>query len=207
MPKKPSIDIEVEGLTKRYRHQRGVEGLNVKFTSEKLNLVVGENGSGKSTLFKCIMGLVRYEGLIKRPITSHIGYAPEEYVMPDYMSVYEFLYNLGKIRRIESKSCQKEIDSFLCLFGIESQKHRSIGSLSNGMKQKVNLIQAFLNKPAVILLDEPLRALDQESQKILHELIESRRTETLMIITTHELDRFKSKNKQVFVIREGKIDD
>jgi len=206
MPKKPSIGIEIERLTKRYRHHRGIDDVSVTFTSDKVHFVVGENGSGKSTLFKCIMGLVRYEGIIRKPLTSHIGYAPEEYVMPDYMSIVEFLDNLGKIRRVETKTSRCEIDSLLHLFGMEALKHRAIGTLSNGMKQKVNLIQAFLNKPAIILLDEPLRALDLESQTILHELIDSRRQDTLLIVSTHELDRFRNRNRQITVLRDGKID-
>jgi len=94
---KPSIAIEVIGVTKHYGGKVGISAIDADFHNDGLHLLVGANGSGKSTLIKCIMGLVRFEGEIKKKHFK-IGYAPEDYVMPYYMTVRDFLYSIGKLR-------------------------------------------------------------------------------------------------------------
>ncbi len=198
------IAIDVFDVSKQYRGKVGIKAVTTTFESGYLNLLIGQNGSGKSTLIKCIIGVVRYEGEIKRPKSS-IGYAPEEYVMPYYMSVREFLSGIGKIRDIERGTLQGEIDEQLEYFGLREHEHRHFGSLSNGMRQKVNLIQAFLNHPKTILLDEPLHALDEDAQEKTLKLITSRMKESLIIISTHYPESFKTRKKRLYRMKEGSL--
>lgn len=202
MPISTATNIDIVNVSKHYLGKYGVKNVTLTFQIGKLNLLVGKNGSGKSTLIKCIMGVVRYEGTIIRQKTS-IGYAPEEYVMPYFMTVRRFLESIGAIRDIESKRLISEIDEQLTYFDLKEHEHRRFGTLSNGMRQKVNLIQAFLNHPKTILLDEPLHGLDEDSQKKTLALIRNRIKESLVIVSTHYPESFKSRNRILYRMVEG----
>ncbi|PKL01449.1 MAG: hypothetical protein CVV56_00250 [Tenericutes bacterium HGW-Tenericutes-1] len=196
--------IEIKNVTKKYHNQAGIHLVNVKFESGKLNLLVGKNGSGKTTLIKCIMGVVRYEGVINKQ-RSTIGYAPEDYVMPYFMSVWDFLNSIGKIKDSPSATLHSEIDEHLTYFEMQNHAHQSFGTLSNGMRQKVNLIQAFLNHPKTIILDEPLHGLDDISKVKILKLISQRMKESLIIVSTHYPELYKTRKKTLYVMEDGML--
>lgn len=196
------LNITIENVSKKYWNKFGIENVNTRFDSGYINLVVGPNGSGKSTLLKCIMGLVKYEGIITKK-QFKIGYAPEQYVMPPFMSVLDFLVSIGRVKSIESESVSRFIQDYLVLFELEEHKFRLIGKLSNGMKQKVNLLQAMMHQPKIILLDEPLSALDLKSQQRIISLIKETSKKTLVIISTHQPEKFKTKRKRIYHFENG----
>ncbi len=199
-----NITISIDNLTKRYFKKYGVEKVTTTFQQGNLNLLVGENGSGKSTLLKCIMGLVNYEGkVIKRKF--RIGYAPEEYLMPEFMSVMEFLKNIGRIKGINGLMIDLFFESYLKLFNLYQHRNKPIRSLSNGMKQKVNLLQAFIHEPKILILDEPLASLDENTQKKLIEIINDWTRDRLVIISTHRPDKFRSRNKKLYLMENGRL--
>lgn len=201
-----TIVIEIKEVSKKYHNKSGIQNINAKFTSGQLNLLVGKNGSGKTTLLKCIMGVVRYQGkIIKNRFV--IGYAPEDYVMPYFMSVNDFLRSIGKIKDCKISSLENEISELLDYFGLTEYANRHFGALSNGMRQKVNLIQAFLNRPKTIILDEPLHGLDQESQRKIMKLIKERVKESLVLISTHYPELYKTRKKSLYMMEEGVLYD
>jgi ABC-2 type transport system ATP-binding protein len=151
------------------------------------------------------MGLVHYEGKISKK-KFRIGYAPEEYVMPYFMSIREFLKTIGKIRCADPETLEMEIQKNLLYFDLVPHGDKAIGKLSNGMRQKVNLVQAFLHHPKILLLDEPLHALDAESQEKAIDLIKERMSESLIIVSTHNPEKFKIRNRRIWNIKGGKMD-
>ncbi|HAQ55872.1 MAG TPA: hypothetical protein DCR44_00450 [Acholeplasmatales bacterium] len=201
-----NISVKVDGVTKKYRSQGGIENLSVSFDAARLNLLVGPNGSGKSTLLKCIVGVVRYDGVIVATPRS-IGYAPEEYVLPQFMSVRDFLQAVGRVRDVERAILTERIEELLGYFGMSDHAHKPFLGLSNGMKQKVNLIQAVMNRPKILLFDEPLRALDEESRDRATALIRERSKESLVIVSTHYPERFRIRNRRIVRLEAGRIVD
>lgn len=198
------ISINISNLTKRYQKKYGIKDVSTSFEQGHLNILVGENGSGKSTLLKCIMGLVNYEGnIIKKKY--RIGYAPEDYVMPEFMTVIEFLRNIGRIKGINNFMFDILFENYLKLFDLYDQRNKPIKTLSNGMKQKVNLLQAIIHEPKILILDEPLVSLDEYSQKHLVRLINERYKTTLIIISTHRPEKFKNRKKKLFKMIHGKL--
>ena len=198
------ISINIKNLTKAYGKDKGIFDLSVELNSGDINLIVGKNGSGKSTLLKCIMKLVRYHGDIERR-KFRIGYAPENYIMPDFMTVEEFLYNIGRIKGVSSFEIRESTIDFYRFFNLEKYRHRLIKTLSNGMKQKVNLIQALINEPKIVLLDEPLTALDFESEKKLISYLNKLAKTHLVIISTHNPNKFKTRAKRIIELENGMI--
>jgi ABC-2 type transport system ATP-binding protein len=194
--------IRVEDIRKSYRMHLALDGVSAEFHLGKIHLLIGPNGSGKSTFLRCVMGLTRYEGIVHYDKRLKLGYAPEEYIMPDSMTIRDFLTCLGRIRR---SMPQKALDDYLVYFDLADRKHRLISSLSNGMKQKLNLIQAFLDEPNIILLDEPLRALDADSAFKCIELIRQKQRDVLFIISTHDPEKFRSRGVVLHRLDAGKF--
>lgn len=199
---KPTITIEMKNVSKKYKGKWGIKGINASFENDCLHLLVGTNGSGKSTVLKCIMGLLSYEGEITKR-HFRIGYAPEDYVMPYYMTVRDFLFSIGRIRKPDNETIASEIEEQMDLFDLGIHAKKPIGKLSNGMRQKVNLIQAFLNHPKILLLDEPLHALDAVSQEKTIELIRERMKDSLVIISTHNPEKYRVRKKRIWKMSSG----
>jgi len=196
------ISIEIRNLTKCYRKKLAIDSVNLRLESGKLHVFVGKNGSGKSTLMKCVMKHVHYKGeIIKK--RYRIGYAPEKYIMPEYMTVYEFLRSIGRIKDLYEPYLHLELMEYLKILHIEDRLHHRLKQLSNGMKQKVNLIQALLNNPKIILLDEPLVGLDEESQKKFVQHVISLSKQRLVIVSTHHPHKFNTKNKVIHFFQNG----
>ncbi|MCK4551899.1 MAG: ABC transporter ATP-binding protein [Tenericutes bacterium] len=199
-----NISITINEVTKEYNKGKGIKAVSTLFESGILNLVVGENGSGKSTLFKCIMGLVSYSGSInKRKIK--MGYAPEEYVMPLRMSVVDFLYSIGRIKGLDRDLINNNLETYLRYFDLYPYKNKLIGSLSNGMRQKLNLMQAFVHEPKIIILDEPLAALDEDTIHKVIKIIKEKAKTKLVVVSTHQPNKFKCRNKRIYRFEKGNL--
>ncbi|MGE4379104.1 MAG: ATP-binding cassette domain-containing protein [Candidatus Izemoplasmatales bacterium] len=201
-----NISITTKNLTKAYTKEKGVFDINLTLNSGVLNLLIGKNGSGKSTLLKCIMKHVKYKGKVEKK-RLRIGYAPEVFLMPEYQTVDEFLINIGRIKGMGKVMYQERSVDFFKMFNLEQVRNKVIKSLSNGMRQKINLLQALIPEPKIIILDEPLVSLDKNSQKALLEYLTLISKTRLVIISTHNPDKFRSKLKQIYKIEDGKIND
>ncbi len=206
MDKSKNISISIHEVTKQYNKHIGIQSITTSFESGKLNIVIGENGSGKSTLFKCIMGLVQYKGVIDKQ-KYRIGYAPEEYVMPLSLNVMEFLHSIGRIKGVYKEELDLRTNEYLSYFDLMEYKFKKIGSLSNGMRQKINLLQAFIHDPKILILDEPLAALDKESIPKVVSLIKEKSKTSLVVVSTHQPQMFRSKQRKLYQFYEGKLVD
>ena len=199
-----NINIFINQVSKTYPHRRGIFNVSLQLEAGKLYLLVGENGSGKTTLLRCIMGLVKYQGTITRA-SKRIGYAPEDYYMPSFMKVIDFLESIGRIKNPMFQTNHEKLDFFLSFFDIMKYKYSTIASLSNGTRQKINLIQALIHDPEIILLDEPLTFLDEEAQAKVLQLIKEIYKDKLIIISTHQVPKFQIRQKQIITFVKGSL--
>lgn len=198
------IAITINNVSKAYKNHLAIQHIDKTLVSGHLHLFVGKNGSGKSTLIKCIMRLVNYQGQIKKK-RFRIGYAPEKYIMPEFMTVYEFLKSIGRVKDLYEPYLDLELNEYMSIFSIEDRLNDKIKHLSNGMKQKVNLVQALLNHPKIIIFDEPLVGLDERSQKAFIKKIIDLSKEKLIIISTHHPHKFKTSKKCIHEFIQGQI--
>ena len=192
------LEVTINNLTKHYGKNEVLNNVNMTFDSNSYNFLVGENGSGKSTLIKCILDEINYQGEIDKK-GYKIAYAPEKIVLPDYVTLHNFLVLLGlnKIKKI--KEVNELIDYYLQIFNIEKYKNKLICELSKGTRQKIILIQTLMDSSDVYIFDEPLSGLDIESRKnFMEELKKLKRKSKIIIISTHYLNQYKFKYKKVF---------
>lgn len=204
--------LSVTNLTKKFGNFIALDKIQVDFKAGDCIALLGPNGSGKTTLIKAILGLVvpthgeiRLNG--KSVSHNHLkemtGYMPQIGRYPEQMTIDRLIRMMLSIRDKKLSECDTELYE---RYEIDKIKHKRLGALSGGTKQKVGAVLAFLFKPEILILDEPTAGLDPYSSAILKDKINHfRHSDKLVIITSHiisELDELVSK---VLYLIDGKL--
>ncbi len=179
--------------------------------------LLGPNGAGKSTLLKIVVGLLKPTSGIVR-LGEHdiaqspeaakqiVGYLPENPSLYTGLTVQEFLQFVGKIRGVDDSSLANKVDESLRTFSLVEKTDSLIGSLSKGMKQKVALIASTIHDPSVLVLDEPLTALDPRTQRLVKDWIGSQAGKGVTILlSTHLMEIAQSYCTRLAIIDKGRI--
>ncbi len=204
--------IETENLTKYYGKHRGVVSLFLQVKEGQIFGYLGPNGAGKTTTIRLLMNLIgptdgnakvlgldlNKSGLEAR---RHIGYLPGELSLYEDLTGKELLNYLGNLGR----SVDWALVAYLSeLF--ECDLTRPIRELSRGNKQKIGLIQAFMHKPDLLILDEPTIGLDPLMQHAFLELLERVKKEgRTVFLSSHNLGEVEKSCDEIGIIREGKL--
>ena len=210
------LTIEVEHLVKTYG---GVAAVNdVSFTVYRGEIVglLGPNGAGKSTTMRILTGFLPATSGVVRvcgiPVASrtdeakrHIGYMPENNPLPEDMRVNEYLYYRGRLKEISRERLRSRLDEVFELCDLKRIRHRIIGKLSKGMRQRVGIAEAILGEPDVIIMDEPTIGLDPHQILIVRDLIASLRGRMSVIISSHILPEIEMTCDRVLIINGGRI--
>jgi ABC-2 type transport system ATP-binding protein len=209
--------LEARNLSKFYTSIPALE--DVSFTAEPGHVLgyLGHNGSGKSTTVNILTGLlepsrgsVLFEG---RPIQDQLidykrrlGYVPEEpYVYP-YLSGYEYLELVGRLRQVPEPLLKDKIEGLLKLFSLHLHRHSPIASYSKGMKQKVLISAALLHNPDLLIFDEPLSGLDVTSALTFRHLLTALAREGKTILySSHVLETVEKVCSRVIILYRGKM--
>lgn len=173
-----SCSIEVKGFKKRYR--KTVVEIDDLRMEGRLSLLLGENGSGKTTLLKAMAGLLRHEGRITN--TEGAVYVGSDPAFPSAFTVAEYFRFLSSL---SGNVSEERIQGYLETFSLADETHKSMAELSKGNRQKVNLVQGFLEEKNLHLLDEPLSGLDKKARRALADHLSAR--EGRIVVATHEL--------------------
>ena len=201
--------IELNRLTKRYGDVVGIDGLTFSINEGEIFGLLGPNGAGKTTTVRLLLDFIRPSsgyatvfGMHPRrdglKIRSRVGYLPGDFVTYNYMTadgVAEYFANLrGSPRGRFGEICER--------FGLDPT--RRIRELSKGNRQKVGLVQAFMNDPDLLILDEPTSGLDPFLQKEFQELIlEERDAGKTVLLSSHVLSEVEATADRVCIIRDG----
>lgn len=171
--------LEVTGLTKLYRNNRGVRDISFHINRGDIYGLLGPNGAGKTTLMKTIAGLCRAQaGEIKifgfniknefEQALGRVGCIIETAAAYDYMSAYK---NLEIASRFYDGIGIERIDEVLDVVGLASYKQEKVGAFSLGMKQRLGIAAAILSRPEFVILDEPTNGLDIEGMADVRKMI------------------------------------
>jgi ABC-2 type transport system ATP-binding protein len=189
--------LQFENVYKTYDQQPVLEISNLKM-ERSIYWLQGINGSGKTTFLSLLAGLIPFKGdiqldginLRKNPLSYRrlVNFAEAEPLYPDFVTGIELLRFYKNVR----KAASIQTDHLVNLFKMHRFLSRPIGTYSSGMIKKLSLLLAFIGKPSLILLDEPLATLDESSILILPELINAYHKEfkTCFIFSSHQV--FKS---------------
>lgn len=210
------MDIQIKKLTKTYGPQIAVNDISFEVKTGEVLGFLGPNGAGKSTTMKMITG---YIGLEKgdihiggKPITDstndlkkHIGYLPENNPLYLDMPVIDYLEFCASLQGVDKPNIDKRVRKMVGVCGLNREKHKKIGELSKGYRQRVGLAQAMIHDPEILVLDEPTTGLDPNQIIEIRKLIRDLGKEKTVILSTHILPEVEATCDRILIINRGKI--
>ena len=210
------MDILVENITKSYGTQKALNDLSFKVKTGEILGFLGPNGAGKTTTMKAItcyltpeQGDIKVGGrsVLQNPndVKRDIGYLPENNPLYLDMPVIDYLAFVGELQGVPKEKLTERIKLMVRICGLTKEKHKKIGELSKGYRQRVGLAQALIHDPAVLLLDEPTTGLDPNQIIEIRELIKEIGKEKTVILSSHILAEVEATCDRVVIINEGKI--
>ncbi len=209
------FDVKVKDAVKSFGNLKAVNKLSFD-SVPGVNIILGPNGAGKSTLLRCIDGLYRLDnGSLKvmgvdpytdNGIRTRMSYLSDNYALYDYLDVKSNLKFFGRLYKMNDRNTIERSREILKKLNALEYFDKKVYELSRGTKQKIALCRALLNKPDILLLDEPTAFLDANSsesiRKLLQEFSEEKKT---IIWVTQKLDEVTRFNCRVAVINKGNI--
>ena len=216
MPDSLPPAIEVSHLVKTYAGVTAVSDISFSVARGEIIGFLGPNGAGKSTTMRILTGyLPATSGDVKicglsvahepDEIKRRIGYMPENNPLPEDMRVSEYLYFRGRLKEVSRRTLGPRIDEVLELCDLKRVRHKIIGQLSKGYRQRVGIAEAVLAEPPVIIMDEPTIGLDPHQILIVRDLIASLRGRMTVIISSHILPEIEVTCDRVLIINQGRV--
>jgi ABC-2 type transport system ATP-binding protein len=209
--------LEVRQLTKLYNSLPAVQNVSFAITKGQILGCLGPNGAGKSTTVKMLIGLLQPStgqvlfdgGDIHANLAAYrkqLGYVPEEPNLYPFLSGREYLEMVGTLRGIARKQRDRKIADLLQLFSLHSHRDASIGSYSKGMRQRILLIAALMDNPALLIFDEPLSGLDVVSALIFKNLIRRLgECGKAIFYCSHVLEVVEKVCSHLLILRSGQV--
>lgn len=186
--------IEIINMSKKYKELELFDNVNLSFFEGKKILIKGLNGSGKSVLLKMLVGYAKpNKGYIKvdeKIIGKDIDFLPNSGVSinaPEFLNNLSGLDNLLTLASIRGIATKESITNFAKTLGLDTSLNKKYSTYSLGMKQKMRLIQALMDNPEYLILDEPFDALDEKSKKVVVKLLSDyTENDKTLIFTSHD---------------------
>jgi ABC-2 type transport system ATP-binding protein len=207
--------IEVDGLTKHYSNNRGIQDISFKVDQGDIYGFFGPNGSGKTTLMKILTGLMRADRgkvtLFGYDVNTHyeqaiakVGSLIETADAYEYMSGYK---NLAQVARFYPDLPKNRIEEVLDLVGLLSYRNEKVRQYSLGMKQRLGMASAILSNPKLVILDEPTNGLDIEGMVDVRETILklSREQGITFFISSHLIREMELMCNRLGILYHGKL--
>lgn len=205
--------LEINQLSKTIRKNEILKQITVSMDRGKIYGLWGKNGSGKTMLMRCICGLVfPTSGEIKingKVLGQEISFPESVGVLienPGFIEHYSALDNLKAIASIEGNVEENEMLRLMEMLELDGTSKKKIKKYSLGMRQKVGIIAAVMGAPEMIILDEPINALDEDSVKKVKKLMEElKKKGSLIIISCHDRYEMEELADEIFYMENGKI--
>jgi ABC-2 type transport system ATP-binding protein len=210
------MSIAVRNLTKRYGGQKAVDDISFDVKTGEVLGFLGPNGAGKTTTMKivtCYMppnaGTVEVDGLdtAREPfeVRRRIGYLPEHNPLYMDMNVLDYLEYSAQLHGLDPGRINARLKEMVDVCGIGEVRHKDIGELSKGYRQRVGLAQAMIHDPEVLILDEPTSGLDPNQIVEIRHLIKQLGRAKTVVLSTHILSEVQATCDRVLIIHEGRI--
>jgi ABC-2 type transport system ATP-binding protein len=208
--------IEARGLTRRYGSVLALDALDLSVPAGSVFGFLGPNGAGKSTTLRILTSLTHASAgaasILGVPVgggdpnrRGMIGYLDQDPRFHGWMRGRELLALVGRLYGLRGAELERRIDETLSIVGLEEAGRRAIGGYSGGMRQRLGLAQAILNRPPVLLLDEPVSALDPEGRRDVLEVIRSLGGSSTVLFSTHILNDVERICDRVAILDRGRL--
>ena len=204
------MQIKMNNVCKKVKGADLLSDISLTMESGNIYGFVGDNGAGKTVLFKILLGLMKktsgsitINGAELNDLLQDVGFVIER---PEYIPYYSAFKNLTVIAAYHKKADHARIREVLTMFGLDPEDKKTVGKYSLGMKQKLALAMAFLEDPAILILDEPLSALDESSVSHAREkILEAKAQGKLIVVASHYKEDIQSLCDVVYKMKAGRI--
>jgi ABC-2 type transport system ATP-binding protein len=208
--------ISVENLVKKYDGYTALDGVNFTVEDGDIFGFLGPNGAGKTTTIRILTAIMRADSgnvlidghnIFAEPLAVKkiINALPESNGYYEWMTAWEYLKLFSNLyEEVESK---QEINKLLEDVGLNGKENHLIRSYSRGMKQRLGIARALINRPKLLFLDEPTNGLDPKGRRDIHDLLIdlNRKNGTTIFLSTHLLDDVERLCNRIAIINYGKI--
>jgi ABC-2 type transport system ATP-binding protein len=210
------MSVRIENLSKNYGETPAVKNISFEINTGEIVGFLGPNGAGKSTTMKMITtyltptaGKIYVDGLDtdenSLEVRKKIGYLPEQNPLYLDMNVLDYLEFTAELEAVPKNILNKSIKRMVDVCGLGEVKHKDIGELSKGYRQRVGLAQAMIHDPEILILDEPTSGLDPNQIIEIRKLIKTIGKEKTLILSTHILQEVQATCNRVLIINKGEI--
>ncbi|TFE01421.1 ABC transporter ATP-binding protein [Jeotgalibacillus salarius] len=202
--------ITVNELTKTYGSVTAVDQLSFSLKPGRTTALVGPNGAGKTTALHMISGLssptkgsIQFDHQPADP-REYIGFLPQYPSFYSWMTAKEYLVLAGRLGKKSKQETVIKADELLERVGLSAHAGKKIGGFSGGMKQRLGIAQALIHSPKILLLDEPVSALDPAGRKEVMTLLKELKKEMTILYSTHVLHDAQVLCDDVLMMNQGK---
>lgn len=210
------MSIRLENVTRLYGNKPAVDGISFEVKTGEIVGFLGPNGAGKTTTMKMITGyLAPNSGSVSingiqvwddpQKVKLITGYLPENNPLYLDMFVTDYLEYVAALQQVPKDKTGARVREMVAVCGIDREKHKKIGELSKGYRQRVGLAQALIHDPGILVLDEPTTGLDPNQIIEIRNLIKEAGLEKTVILSTHILSEVEALSDRILIIHEGKI--
>jgi ABC-2 type transport system ATP-binding protein/nitrous oxidase accessory protein len=203
--------LTVRSLSKRFGDRLVLKGIDLAVGPGQVVAVLGPNGAGKTTIFRCVLGLVHFQGQVLvggldvrrhgREVRRLIGYVPQSPAFHPHMTVEETVRYYARLRGLDGNT-----QGLIATMGLDSISGKRVRELSGGMLQRLAVTVAQLGRPPLMLLDEPFANLDREGQAQLASMLrEWQKAGVAILVASHHLGPLVSLVDRAVALEEGRV--
>lgn len=207
-----TILLQVDQLSKMYGNEKAAHEITFELEKRTSTALIGPNGAGKTTTLSMLAGLVTptsgkilFQDKNKRDLREMIGFLPQYPKFFPWMSALEFTEMAARLNGIEAKRAKIEAQKTLEFVGLSEAMKKKVNTFSGGMKQRLGLAQAIVHKPELLLLDEPVSALDPVGRRQVMNLLKELQQEVTILYSTHILNDAEEMTDQLLFLRQGQL--
>ena len=207
------MELKVDRVTKQYRNKISVDRVSLSL-GRGVNGLLGANGAGKTTLMRMICGILQptngditYDGISvsEEEYRNVLGYLPQDFGYYPEFTGKDFLMYFSALKGLSKGEGKVRSDELLELVGLEDVAKKKIKTYSGGMKQRLGIAQSLINRPDVLILDEPTAGLDPKERVKFRELIDELGKKSIVLLSTHIVSDVESIADTIFMMKSGQI--
>ena len=205
------MELKIDNLTKRYADKMALDHISCSLTPGITGLL-GANGAGKSTLMRMICGVMKptsgsimldqYD-VAKKEYRNLIGYLPQDFGYYPEFTGLEFLLYVAALKGLDKQSAKTRGLELLEQVNLEGAAEKKIKTYSGGMKRRLGIAQALINRPKLIVLDEPTAGLDPKERVRFRHIFEQLGKDSIVLLSTHIVSDIEKCADRVVIIKDG----
>lgn len=207
------MELVIDRLTKKFQNKVAVDGVSLRLHNGVFGLL-GTNGAGKTTLMRMLCGIMQptsgtitFDGMdvCEEEYRAILGYLPQDFGYYPEFTAMDFLLYMAALKGLPKQVAKRRANELLELVGLQDRSRKKIKTFSGGMKQRLGIAQALLNRPKLLILDEPTAGLDPKERVRFRNLIKQLGKDTIVLLSTHIVSDIEHIADEVLIMKNGAL--